>query len=907
MSRAVPTVCTWAAILTVASTVLPVASSAGGAELALVSGGKSRHQILVSEGAPESVTEAAAELQRLIEKATGVRLGITDRTRRRGRYIALGDTKLATGLDLQGLPHDGFVLRVLGDHLILAGRDDTPEESAGPNSTTITRNNAGQFYNVRRWNKSLSAGTYNAAIELARRYIGARWYMPGPLGEEVPQSETLAVPADLDEIGAPHFGMRRFDLGDYNESRARKALAGEDDEFDVDLWRLSSRWARHMRHTNNVVMANAHGWRLWIPADQYSAKWIAEAIDLPMYGALHPEYFALVDGKRQAAFTSQHQHGGQLCVANPELRRQYADNIIRFARLNRGTRMFSLSQNDGGMHCECDLCVAWDPPGTGLGAGDVESAWLTDRIVRFQNDVAERVLAEIPDAHFTVTAYHSTGRAPSVEKTHPRIHVIGYYNYLPYRFHIESKRRELEEALAGWEGGTDNFYFGTFYFAYGNYSLPWSTVETHRWMVDMMARHGHRGITMYYSGEEMRPMVGQLGPDPWVLSQLLWDPNQSVDELVDDWYNGSFGPEAGALVRAYYGAIATAMAEEIPRFPDFWASRGFSQRQIDLNVYPRVREECAALIARARAAVVHRDERYRWRVEQVARTWDYVELTLDALDASRQSRVAPSDSTLERAMEMARQRVAFIYDAANGLAVSPGTVEISDRQGPLGLMTELPAGALPRLNVPIVARSPAADSHRDDDLWEMSPGIPAMRHNQTMGPAAVSTEVQVLASPGGLHVRARCEEPLMGEMVVSGEADRVWEGDVFELYLVPSGGDGGFYQFLVNADGLGLALAHRGDTGRDASWQPRWQRAGQRHGDAWSVEVTIPWAALDLPQPPAAGDVWLADFFRERYTGARENSGWAPTGGVFAQPHLFGRLVFVDVAGKEAAHIRGLQ
>jgi len=529
----------------------------------------------------------------------------------------------------------------------------------------------------------------------------------------------------------------------------------------------------------------------------------------------------------------------------------------------------------------------------------VESAWLTDRIVRFQNDVAERVLAEIPDAHFTVTAYHSTGRAPSTVKTRPRIHVIGYYNYLPYRFHIEPKRRELEEAMAGWERGTDSFYFGTFYFAYGNYSLPWSTVETHRWMVDLMRRHGHRGITMYYSGEEMRPMVGQLGPDPWVLSQLLWDPTQSVDALVDEWYTGSFGPVAGGLVRAYYDAIAAEMAEEIARFPDFWASRGFTQRQIDLNVYPRVREQCARLMASARAAVANGEQRYRWRVEQVARTWDYTELTLEALAASRESRITPSDSTLERALSLAREREAFIHDRANWLSVSPGTVAISDRQGPLGLMTELPGGALPRVSVPLVAGAPRVDGETGDAIWAQGAALPGLRHNRTMEPASPGTEVTVLASPSGLHLRAVCDEPLMGEMVIADSADRIWEGDVFEVYVAPSGGDGGFYQFLVNAEGMGLNLAHRGDTGRDPTWQPVWHRAGSRGETAWSVEVTIPWAALDVRQPPAAGDVWLVDFFRERYTGEQENSAWAPTGGVFAQPHLFGRMVFVDGAGAE--------
>ena len=876
-----------------------VADPASGAELILAAEGRSQYSILVSREAPESVAEAASELQRLVKKATGARLEIVHQVHGDGKYIALGQTSLIQDVDLEGLPHDGFILRVSGPHLLLAGRDEAALDEPGQPTTVISSADALRFYNVRRWSRSLSAGTYNAVIEMARRYLGARWYMPGPLGEEVPQVARLTVSADLDERMAPHFAMRRFDFTDYDKRRARKALAGEDDAFDLELLELSSRWGRHLRHTNNVVLANGHGWRHWIPADQYSARWIAEAIDLPLYGRQHPEYFALVNGQRQRAFTSTSQHGGQLCVANPEVVQVYAENIVRFARLNPQTRMFSLAQNDGGGHCECDLCLAWDPPGTGAVGGDVESAWLTDRILRFQNEVAERVLEQIPDAQFTATAYHSTGRAPSKVRAHPRIHVIGYYNYLPYRYHIDPKKRELAEALAGWDEATSNFYFSSFYFAYGNYSLPWSTVDTHEWMIDLMARYGHQGLSMYYGADDMRPMVGQLGPDPWLVSQLLWDPTQSAAELEVEWYSGAFGPEAGALIREYYDTIAAAMADEVPRFPDFWASRSFSQRQINLNVYPRVRRECADLMARARDVVADADERYRWRVDQVARTWEYVELTLAALDAGRQSRVTPSDSTLERALALAREREAFIHDAANGLAVSPGAAAVSDRQGPLGLMTELPGGSLPRVTVPLLTAAPRIDGQVDELAWALGTEVVGLRHNKTMEPASVPTTVTVLASPEGLHVRAHCEEPMVSEMLTADEPDKVWQGDVFEVFVAPSGGDGGFYQFLVNADGVGLALAHRGDTGVDAGWRPVWQRAGTRDEEGWSVEMTIPWASLDVASIPQPGDMWLVDFFRERYTGEQENSAWAPTGGIFAQPHLFGRLVFSRAAEGE--------
>jgi hypothetical protein len=864
-------------------------------ELLIAANGKSEYQILVPEQAPESVTEAAGELQRLLLMASGVELPITASVEPGIKYLSIGATPLMLDVEKGSFAHDAFAILAKAQHLLLVGRDEGVDASASGFSGEIGPDAALGFYNVRRWNRSLSAGSYNAVIEFARRFLRARWYMPGPLGEEVGTVERLAVAADFELRVAPHFAMRRFNFTDYSERDMRLALSGGESKIDTGIVQASARWGRRLRHTNPVVLGNGHGWRQWIPADQYSAPWIAEAIGMPLYGKDHPEYFALVDGRRQSAYTSKAQHGGQLCVAYPPLIQTYADNILALAAKQPGTRMFSLAQNDGGQHCQCDLCCAWDPPAAGWGGGDVESPFLTDRMLRFQNAVVEKVTAKVPDARFTVAAYHATGRAPLEQVADSRLQIIGYYNYLPYRYHIEAKRRELENALEGWDRATDNFYFSTFYFAYGNYALPWSSVETLAWMVDLMARHGHQGLSMYFGAGDSNPLVGQLGPDIWITSQLLWDPRQSATALEEEWYLGSFGPEAGPLVREYFAVIAAAMAQETARFPGFWGSRGFSQRQINLNVYPAVRQRCRLLLDGAVKAVADGDKRYRWRVDQIARNWRYVELTLDAVEAVRQSRIVGSDQALEAALVLGRKRQDYIDDPANRMAVSAASIRVSEQQTALDILTELPGGRLLTLRVPLdTGTVPLIDGNLDDPAWERAAAIDTLRHNRTLETAPVGTAVRVLSTQEGLYVRALCAEPDMDGLVLVDKAEEVWRGDVFEVFLAPAGGDGGFYQFLVNAHGTGSALAHRGDTGMDRNWQPQWQRAGAKRADGWGVEIFVPWEAIDTDEGPAVGQQWRAGFYRERHAQNRVNSAWAPTGGIFAQPHLFGKLVFVE-------------
>lgn len=857
----------------------------------LAENGTSDYRILIDDPAPESVREAATELQRLVHLATGARLPIVHTVKGASPAIRLGAAAVAAGLSIDGVARDGFRMHVQGRDLRIAGPDEDVDAAASGPSGEVGPGTALQFDNLRRWHRSLGAGTWNGVIEFARRTLQARWYFPGPMGEVVGDIPVLQISADLDETMEPRFFMRRFAFTDYDERRAQAALAGTDTTYDLEHVRQSARWGRRLRHTNPIVLGNGHGWRLWIPADQISAPWIAEAIDLPLYGEDHPEYFALVGGARQRRYTSNHQHGGQLCVANPDLRQTYVDNIVRMAQVNPGTRMFSLAQNDGGQHCECDLCQAWDPPGAGFEGGDVESAYLTDRLVRFQNDVARRVREQVPDAQFTAIAYHATGRAPLEQQVDPSIHVLGYYNYLPYRYHLQAKRTELEEALRGWGQKADTYYFSTFYFAYGNYSLPWSSVDTQRWVIEQMVDNDLLGFNGYYGGGHSTPPLPQTGPDMWLLSQLLWDPDQSIDELVDEWYSGSFGPAAGP-VRACFDLIDSTMAAEIRRFPDFWASRGYTQRQINLNVYPAVRSQCAQNIADAQSAVAAESEAMRWRVDQVARTWQLVEYTLDALDATRQSRLSADAGALEQALEIGRKRQAFVDDPANRYAFSAAGVRVSQDHTPLDILTELPAGDLPSLSVPLAANAPTIDGKLDDAAWTHGAVVAQMRNNDTFDGAPVGTQVTVLAGADGIYLRALCDEPEMAQQVVYDKDGEVWRGDVFEVYLAPSGGAGGYYQFLVNAHGTGATLAHRGDTGMDRNWRPQWQRAGGVTQGGWGVELFVPWNSLDLAGPPQVGDAWRAGLYRERYTGERANFGWSPTGGLFAQPHLFGRLVF---------------
>src|SRR5262249_55761592 len=113
----------------------------------------------------------------------------------------------------------------------------------------------------------------------------------------------------------------------------------------------------------------------------------------------HPEYLALVKGKRQ---------GPQLCVSNPDVRRLVADWALEQLRKRPELDMVSLETSDGDGHCECDQCRK-------LGS-------ISDRVFGLANDVARVVAKERPGKMVGLYAYNDHGEPPTFD-LEPNVYV----------------------------------------------------------------------------------------------------------------------------------------------------------------------------------------------------------------------------------------------------------------------------------------------------------------------------------------------------------------------------------------------------------------------------------------------------------------------------------------------------
>jgi len=285
-------------ILTLALGVV-VPNGARADELLLANNGNSAYRIAVADDASPSTRHGAEELQTFLQQITGAKLPIvSDKEPVGEREIILGNNahlkKLGTKIDFNSLGHEGYVIRTVGNHLVIAGGDKR-----------------GNMY-----------GVYG----LLEDHLGCRWFAPGV--SKIPKHERLTI-GPIDDKQVPVLEYREpftFDCFD-GDWCARNRVNSSSGRLDA-------------KHGGKVKFGDGffvHTFNRLVPPDKYFDE--------------HPEYFSLVKGKRL-------KDHSQLCCTNEDVVRLCTEGILKAMREQPDAFVFSVSQNDWHNYCECDKCQA---------------------------------------------------------------------------------------------------------------------------------------------------------------------------------------------------------------------------------------------------------------------------------------------------------------------------------------------------------------------------------------------------------------------------------------------------------------------------------------------------------------------------------------------------------------------
>ncbi|NLN91548.1 MAG: DUF4838 domain-containing protein [candidate division WS1 bacterium] len=386
-------------------------------------------------------------------------------------------------------------------------------------------------------------GALYGVYELLERYWGCRWY--ASFHSVIPLHTSLSLP-DIDDAQAPAFAMREpywWEMrdGDY-AARSRANGTG---------MQLEERHGGKIRFGGGLFV---HTFYRLVPPDEFFAD--------------HPEYYSLIDGERQIGYS-------QLCLTNPDVLRIVTERVLAAIRSDPTARLFSVSQNDWDGHCQCDACMEIEereesPAGP---------------LIHFVNQVAEAVEAEFPDVWIETLAYQYTRKPPkTIRPRHnvvPRLCTIECDFSLPLDESSYPQNVRFVEDIRGWSAITDKLYVWDYTTNFHNYVGPHPNFPAIPGNIRFFRDNRVVGLFEQGANEGPHAEFGELRS--WLIAKLLWNPDQPVEPLLDDFFAGYYGAAAGPI-RQYFDELQTlALDPEITvRIFDAlrgrWLTREFVER-----------------------------------------------------------------------------------------------------------------------------------------------------------------------------------------------------------------------------------------------------------------------------------------------------------------------------------------
>lgn len=454
-------------IVALASNIHATAAGPPPTPVSLAVHGEALETIVTGEGASDRTRLAATTLAGYLSRITGGQFEVSVGDGRRGLAVGLpGDfPKLPLGprwAQPEPRQREDYLLRTHAEGVYLLGASELAVE--------------------------------HAVWDFLYR-LGYRQFFPGERWEVVPHSPDLAVALDVEE--SPDYVARRIWYGygawDYNAQPYRD-------------------WCSRNRATSGIELQTGHAYGGIIRAVQAEFD-------------QHPEFYALVDGKRNV------NGQAKLCIGNPDLRKLVVEYALgRFDREPTSDSV-SMDPSDGGGWCECDRCAE-------LGS-------VTDRALLLANDVAVAVNERYPGKLVGMYAYSYHSPPPAIE-AHPQVVVSVATAFLRGGL-------TLDEILDGWSERASILGIREYY-----------SVNT--WDRDMPA--AARGSNLDYlkrtipefHGRGARFMSAESsdnwGPNGlgyWLAARMLWDVDQAqhVDELIADFLSCSFGPAKQPMAEFY--------------------------------------------------------------------------------------------------------------------------------------------------------------------------------------------------------------------------------------------------------------------------------------------------------------------------------------------------------------------
>ena len=562
-----------AATLIFACCVQPALSALGALpsdpdSIQLARDGRSEYRVVIAANAEEPIPAAAQDFVQTFAQITGAELAIVTDAEPMGEHeIIIGPSahldNLAVCIDWDRLGREGYVIRTVGEHLLLFG---------GP-----------------------PRGTINAVYAFLEGHLGCRWYTPD--FSVIPRQDDLSIGLIHDET-IPAFEARSlyaavsvdaawaarnhincfnaslryacpsgFNFGDLQPKLAHPLLAGT-------LKFGTSRQYGKPSYWNHTLGRDS-----LLPAKHFDER---------------PELFGVDEkGERNAAITP--------CLTNPDVLPIVVENAKKRLAQTPGANVISISQSDlpSKDYCHCDRCKeewkksSYAPHSNPRGRHDfadmsdwnwvdpnlirpafspVEYPYVgpTGPLLRFVNSAAELLEDEYPDTLVHTFAYYWSKYPPDGVKLHPNVVVdFAPLNACIYHSLADCPYNEgykgLWTALRRWRKLTRHLW--VWHYDWHSPKEAFVPRPTLRYLDLYFSGLRQAGVTgVYVTVDEFRKWRWMTELRSYLYARLMWDPDCGTRETISEFIRACYGPAAAEVLtfvldtqeRANYGDMVDA-------------------------------------------------------------------------------------------------------------------------------------------------------------------------------------------------------------------------------------------------------------------------------------------------------------------------------------------------------------
>lgn len=451
------------------------------ADLTLAASGKTEYQIGCAANQTPTTDYAIAELQRWLKEITGADFPRTDDGDWKGKpRIVLFELAPGAKVDGKVVGPEGYALKTEGPALLIMGGSQ----------------------------RGILYGVYG----LLEDHFGCHWFTPEV--SSIPKTDSLVYSAKNSVVNPPL---------EFREPFVKECFDGD--------WS-----ARNRCNGTTATLEEKHGGKIKYNGFVHTFDGL---VPPTKYFDEHPEYFALVGGKRIKDRT-------QLCTTNPDVIRLVTEGILKRIEEMPEATVFSVSQNDWFYYCECDKCQAI--------AKEQDSQ--IGPVLAMVNQVAKAVAAKYPDKLVDTLAYQWTRKPPKTMRPEPNV-IVRLCSIECCFSHSFTKcdspmNKEFVKDVEGWSKICNRLWVWDYTTTFAAYVTPFPNLRVRADNIRFFVDHNVTGIfeqdVYNTTGGEFNGLSGYLG------AKLLWDPKYDPEKAINDYLNGVYGA-AAPHIRAYLDAL----------------------------------------------------------------------------------------------------------------------------------------------------------------------------------------------------------------------------------------------------------------------------------------------------------------------------------------------------------------